>query len=141
MLDQDDAIERIKQLKAAYFDALDGKIWRDFAQLFTPDCEFITYKDVANTIPKRRSGPTEITASVQKTTANTRTRHRADLIEIQIRSPDEAEALWEMTDEASLQDGRTFHGAGCYHERYRRLDGAWLISCLELRRSSISIER
>jgi uncharacterized protein (TIGR02246 family) len=138
--EREEALKRIKHLKSEYFRAIDAKDWDAFVRLFTADCEFITYRDVANTEPKRRTGPQEIAASVRKTTAKAHTRHRADLSAIRFQTPNEAEAEWDMTDEADISgDGGTtkFSGAGRYYERYRLVEGEWFISRLELKRSWI----
>jgi ketosteroid isomerase-like protein len=143
------ATQQIERLKARYFDTLDAKRWDEFAALFTPDCEFITYRDADNTQPKRRRGPEEIVASVRRTVGPAVTRHQGHLLEIQFQVLQEAPrqaaagdcngtAIWEMTDYAEIPDGeslRIFRGAGRYYEQYRLLGERWLISRLELRRN------
>jgi hypothetical protein len=57
------AIEQVKRLKAAYFRTLDAKLWSELAQLFTPNCEFITYRSPDNVDLKRRCGRDAIVAS------------------------------------------------------------------------------
>jgi hypothetical protein len=61
------AIVQVKRLEAACFRTLDGKPWDQLAQLFTPDCEFVTYRDPDNVDPKRRCGRDAIMASVRRT--------------------------------------------------------------------------
>lgn len=143
------ATEHIKRLKARYFTMLDAKRWDEFAALFTPDCEFITYRDAANTHPKRRCGPEEIVASVRRTVGTAVTLHQGHLLEIQFQRLQEAPqqvaagdysgaAIWAMTDYAEIPEGeslRVFRGAGRYYEQYRLLDERWMISRLELRRN------
>ena len=137
------ATQQIKRLKARYFDTLDAKRWNEFATLFTPDCEFITYRDADNTHPKRRCGPDEIVASVRRTVGAAVTRHQGHLLEIEFQQHTAVDgcsgkAIWEMTDSAEIADGkslRIFRGAGRYYEQYRLLDEHWMISRLELRRN------
>jgi hypothetical protein len=143
------ATEQIKRLKARYFDTLDAKRWDEFATLFTPDCEFITYRDADHAHPKRRCGPEEIVASVRRTVGTAVTLHQGHLLEIEFQARQEppqyaavggcsGAAIWEMTDYAEIADGeslRIFRGAGRYYEQYRLLDERWMISRLELRRN------
>jgi len=143
------ATEQIKRLKARYFETLDAKRWNEFAALFTPDCEFITYRAADNTQPKRRCGPEEIVASVRRTVGTAVTVHRGHLLEIEFQALPElpqhpavggctGAAIWEMTDYAEIGGGespRIFQGAGRYYEQYRLLDERWMISRLELRRN------
>jgi hypothetical protein len=136
-------IEHIKRLKASYFRTLDGKSWDEFAQLFTPDCEFITYTDPDGIEPKRRCGREAIVDSVRRKVGAAVTVHRGHLLEIDIESPESATAVWEMTDFAQIPEGashRFLSGSGRYYERYRLIDGKWMISRLELKRTSLAIE-
>jgi hypothetical protein len=138
------AIEQIKRLKAAYFRRLDGKLWDELAQLLTPDCEFITYRDPDNVGPKRRCGRDAIVASVRRTVGEALTLHQGHLLEIDIGARDSATAVWEMQDYAEIPQGawvRILRGAGRYYEHYRLLGDRWMISRLELKRTSLLIER
>ncbi|MEL7210720.1 MAG: nuclear transport factor 2 family protein, partial [Actinomycetota bacterium] len=47
---------------------------------------------------------------------------------------DEATGIWAMTDLIVFPDGTRLDGAGHYHERYRRVDGRWLIDRSRLTR-------
>jgi hypothetical protein len=133
-------IEQIKRLKAAYFRTLDGKLWDEFAQLLTPDCEFITYRDPAGVEPKRRCGREAIMASVRRTVGTAVTIHQGNLLEVEIHSPESATAVWQMMDHAQITDGaghRIIRGTGKYYECHRLLDQQWMISRLELKRTSL----
>jgi hypothetical protein len=137
---QSQAIEHIKCLKAAYFRTLDAKLWDDFSQLFAPDCEFIIYRDSQITEPKRRFGRDEIVASVRRTVGEALTKHDGHLETIDVLSRKNAEAVWEMTDYIEAPQGasvKILRGSGRYYERYRFLDKRWMISRLELRRTSL----
>jgi hypothetical protein len=138
------AIEEIKHLKGAYFHAIDAKLWDVFSQLFTADCTFLTYRDVANLQPKRRCGPEEIVASVRRAVGDAVTAHQGHLLEIEIQSPENATAVWAMTDYAEIPNGtappKILRGAGRYYEDYRLVDGKWRIARIELKRSALAIE-
>jgi hypothetical protein len=137
------AIEQIKRLQAAYFRTLDGKLWDELAQLFTPDCEFITYRNPDNVDPKRRCGRDAIVASIRRTVGDALTLHQGQLLEIDIGAKDSATAVWEMQDYAEIPQGalvRILRGAGRYYEHYRLLGGQWMIARLELKRTSLLIE-
>jgi len=148
------ATEEIKRLKARYFATLDAKRWDEFGALFTPDCEFITYRLGSSAPPKRRCGPEEIVASVRRSVDAAVTVHCGHLVQIEFHSPEEASqdaavgdysgaATWEMTDYVEFPDyiefpdgksRRILQGTGHYYEQYRLRDERWLISRLELRR-------
>jgi ketosteroid isomerase-like protein len=133
----------IERLKAEYFRRLDAKDWDAFAALFTGDCEFVTYCDLANTQVKRRCGADEIAASVQRTVGKAITVHSGELIELTILSADRAQAVWAMTDRAELPEGGAFRrmaGAGRYYEEYRRNGNDWQIARLELKRTALTTE-
>jgi hypothetical protein len=137
---QQRAIEQIERLKASYFRALDAKQWDEFAALFAPECEFVTYRGTDGLHPKRRVGGRDIAASVRRTVGNASTVHLGQLREITFHSTECATAVWDMTDYAEIpRDAglQILRGAGHYVEQYSVIDGHWMISRLELKRNSL----
>ena len=49
---------------------------------------------------------------------------RSSRTEITFVSPTEATGIWSMEDKIKWPDGRTLHGYGHYHERYRKVADA-----------------
>jgi hypothetical protein len=136
-------VEHIRHLKASYFRTLDGKLWDEFAQLFTADCEFITYRDPDGLEPKRRCGREAIVDSVRRKVGAAVTVHQGSLLHIEIQFAESATAIWQMTDYTEILEGasrRILRGTGNYYERYRLTDEKWMISRLQLKRTSLVIE-
>jgi hypothetical protein len=137
------AVQDIERLKAQYFLALDEKRWGDFGALLALDCEFLTYRIDGDRAPKPRNGREEIVASVRRTVGSARTFHLGHSPLIEILSGEEATGVWGMTDHIEVDEGetiKTIRGAGRYFERYRKVDGRWLIAKLELRRAWLTID-
>ena len=65
--------------------------------------------------------------------------HHGHTPEITLTSDTTATGIWAMADIVVFPDGRTLHGAGHYHETYRKADGVWRIQSLHLTRTRLEI--
>lgn len=130
------AIEEIKTLFARRIRFMDTKQWHLYAALHTPHATTETYsmatapivgaQAIADAIERYMTGPAPITSV-----------HHAHIPEIEFASDIEASGIWPMEDHLWWQDGAReewLHGYGHYHERYRKLDGHWLIDWRKLTR-------
>jgi hypothetical protein len=136
------AIEEIKKLKARYFRLMDTKDWARFGALFTPDAIF----DVRGALEENPDlsslgdpavGRAAIVDYVSNGITPLTSAHYGHMPEIEILSPDEATGIWALEDVLRLPAGAPFalfRGYGHYHERYRRIEGAWCIAALKITR-------
>src|SRR5690606_35420468 len=67
--------------------------------------------------------------------------HHGHMPEIEILSADQAAGIWAMEDRIfwpsnnpTVMGLESLHGYGHYHEKYRRVDGRWLIQSLKVTR-------
>jgi hypothetical protein len=140
------AIEDVKRLKARYFRCLDTKDWAGFAALFTPDAVMDVSADVGD-----GGGPDSgvirgnevIAGFVRDMVGDVLTVHHGHTPEIEITSPTIARGVWAMEDELRWPDGaplRSMHGYGHYHETYKKVGGAWLITATKLTRLRVDFD-
>jgi len=144
-----DDIERIKQLKARYFRAMDGKDWAAYRAVFTDDVEFDVRGGMEVTKPGADypdppiTGADEAVAFIRNGLQHFISAHQGFLPEIELTGPDRAHGVWAMTDILRAGEGapfRTVRGYGHYHEEYRRVDGEWKIARLRLTRLLVDVE-
>lgn len=139
------AIEQIKQLRARYFQMLDEKDWPGYAALFTEGAVLDFRGEIPHQVrdPQARAelpgdaflfnGGPAAAATFEKHLADCVTVHHGHDPQVTLTGPDTATGLWAMWD--CLDYGHElFQGYGHYRERYRRVDGRWLIEELELTR-------
>lgn len=126
------AIEEIKQLKAAYFRAVDLKRPDEWEKVWTEDATFET------PIGVRRGREEIVSRSPLMMDRDSVSVHHGHTPEIEILSPDRARGTWAMSDyvEFPNRDGRhvRFWGYGHYHEEYVKRDGSWRIARSQLTR-------
>lgn len=113
----------IANVKARYCRLLDTKDWAGFGQLYTADIVLDTTASGGPRIEGREAALAMIRAALEGAV----TMHHVHSPEITIDG-DEARAIWAMQDRLTWPDGRVLDGAGHYHERYERRDGAWQIA-------------
>jgi len=118
-------IEAIRQLKAAYFRAIDTKDWDLLGSLFTED-------GVLDAGGGPRQGPAEIVRVLSKALDDVSTVHHGHTSEITVTGDGTATGVWAMDDRlewgwesASAGAAVGFHGAGHYRDTYRRGDDGW----------------
>jgi hypothetical protein len=136
------AIEEIKRLKARYFRLVDIKDWSGLRALFCGEAT-LHYMD-AGIGPQ---GLEEAMQFVEATLFDATTIHHGHMPEIELRSENQAEAIWAMQDQVFWPEGSPnpyglyrMQGAGHYHETYEKRDGRWLIASLKLVRLRRTIE-
>ncbi len=114
----------INTIKARYCRLLDTKDWAGWRALFADD--FIL--DTTPAGGERIEGADAAVAYVRSSiTDDTITTHHVHTPEIEVNG-DEATAIWAMQDRNIWPNGRSLLGFGHYHERYRRVDGEWMIA-------------
>lgn len=141
------AIEEIKRLKARYFRFMDTRDWDSFRDIFTEDALF----DVRGALEENPDiaalgepvqGRDAIVEYVSTGINPTTSAHFGHMPEIEILSPDEATGIWSLMDLLRAPPGADFtmfRGYGHYHERYRRIDGAWRIATLKITRMMVEV--
>jgi hypothetical protein len=135
------ATEEIKQLKSRYLFALDKNDWVELGEVFAADAVMDLTEEVKrhqgeaagegmDPIARGRDTIVEFISSAVGPGVSVHEGH-APLIEV--TGPDEATGRWQLHDYIEYEDS-TFHGFGHYHEKYRRIDGRWLISFMTISR-------
>lgn len=124
-------IEAIKRLKARYQRAVDTKDWELMRSVLAPDARSV-YSDGKYTF----DGRDEIVKFLEDGlgTAEIQSMHHAHTPEIEITGEATATGTWYLEDfvvsarpSDGMPDGTVLHGTGIYHDRYVKVDGAWLI--------------
>jgi len=127
------AFEAIKRVKYAYVRCLDQKLWDEMEGLFTPDAT-ASYSGGKY----HYEGPEAIVAFMRRNMDRPafHTSHRMHHPEIELTGADRARATWAMEDH-NVDDEWDFYltGAGFYEDRYRKVDGRWLIEHTGYRRT------
>ncbi|HEY3654698.1 MAG TPA: nuclear transport factor 2 family protein [Steroidobacteraceae bacterium] len=130
-------MEQIRALKARYFRFVDTKKWSDLRALFTDDAT-VLFIEGFDTPKPIEEGMTFITGVFDNAVV---TIHNGHMPEIEILDADNARAIWQMQDHLYWPSTRDnplgiseLHGAGHYHETYRRENGEWRIATLKLTR-------
>lgn len=119
-------IHEICRLKYRYLRALDQKLWDVLAGCLTEDAT-ASYGGGSYTFGSRA----EILAFLAETMDSTKvlSSHRCGQPEIDLLGPDEATGTWALQDVVVRLDvDITIAGAAFYSDRYRRVDGQWLIA-------------
>jgi len=140
------AIQEIKQLKARYFRAADTKDMVLMATVLAKDCELdysgackdpVTGIDLLEDVTEGKIRSRDEAIEKFGHGGEVVTVHHGHTCEIEFQGPDQATAIWAMTDhlyfppEAPVE---MLTGHGHYYESYERVDGAWLIKTLRLTR-------
>ncbi|MDB5970624.1 MAG: nuclear transport factor 2 family protein [Hydrocarboniphaga sp.] len=139
------AIEQIRQLKARYFECIDGKLWSEWGALFADDATM----DIAGDQPGPGSvvkTAAAITETVSRMLTGVTSVHHGHMPRIEMLSADKATGIWAMEDllvwaeDAPRQGPFTrLHGYGHYHETYVRKGEAWRIQSLRLTRLHVEL--
>ena len=119
-------IEKIKQLKARYFRALDTNDWTLFGDCLSEDC-FANYSDgrlvlegrdaIVGFMAKHMTGP------------NILSMHHGHTPEIELQDSDHASGIWYLQDMVmDLKSKTQMFGAAIYSDEYVRENGDWKIS-------------
>ncbi|WP_211339509.1 nuclear transport factor 2 family protein [Nocardia mexicana] len=124
------AVHAIKQLKARYFRAIDGKDWAMLRQQLTTDVEV----DTSASFGPITTGADEFIDFLRLTIGPARTVHHGHMPEIEISSPTAATGVWALQDLLIFPGDIRVIGFGHYHERYALVGDRWLISSSKLTR-------
>ena len=134
-------IERIRQLKARYFQTMDQKNWDDWEQVFCEDVTIDTTQEGDTPVIHGRAKFREFLPPIIQ---NVQTVHHGHMSRIEITGPDTATGVWSMEDMLwwpPEEGGRHLWGMGWYFEKYRRdPDGEWRILELKLRRIRVEVD-
>jgi len=142
-LEELDAIEQIKKLKARYFRCMDTKDWDGFQSVFADDATMDTTEEAPNI--EVVVGAPQIRQFVEGSVGPVVTVHHGHMPEIEITSPTTANGIWAMQDFLKMPEGsplgvKTLIGWGHYTETYELVDGAWKIKTLVLTRLRRDVE-
>lgn len=124
----DDLVEihLIERLKYRYTRALDQKLFDEIEELFTEDAT-ASYGGGAYVFANRAEVIDFLRTSMGSTSMLTS--HRVHQPEIDLLGPHEAVGVWALEDVVVHGElGLTIQGAAFYTDRYRKVDGEWLIS-------------
>jgi SnoaL-like domain len=131
------AIEEIKQLKSRYFRLMDTKDWNALAGVFCADATF----DARAALSVDGRGEGGRAAESNDWIYRGVTVHHGHCHEIDILTADDASGVIAMEDQIwePLSQKLTLHGAGHYHETYRRVDGRWRIHTSRITRLYVAL--
>ena len=135
-------IEKIKQLKARYFQLLDQKRWDEWKMVFCEDVTIDTTEEPGEEVLRGRE---TFRAYLPPILEGVQTVHHGHMPRIELTSPATATGTWSMEDHLwwppDKMDGRYMWGTGWYFEQYRKEeDGEWRILELKLRRIRVEID-
>jgi hypothetical protein len=120
-------IEAIRRIKHAYFRCIDTGNFSELEGLFHPD---VDVHFIGGTYEWKLHGRTEYLAALQKSFHSRSVgHHNGHHPEIQILSADEATGIWYLADNMWVMNANNFAtGTAIYWDRYRKVDGRWLIA-------------
>ncbi|MCB1704007.1 MAG: nuclear transport factor 2 family protein [Halioglobus sp.] len=118
-------IEKIKQLKARYFRALDTNDWALFAATLSQDC-IGSYSDGDLSFDGRDAIVTFMRDNLSGD--KILTLHHGHHPEIDIVDATAATGIWYLEDTVlALEAGIRIYGGAIYADEYRKVDGQWCI--------------
>ena len=120
-------IEAIRRVKHAYFRCIDTGNFSELEGLFHPHVS-VHFK--GGTYEWKLSGRAEYLAALQQSFHSRSVgHHNGHHPEIQILSSDEATGIWYLADNMWIMNHKNFaSGTALYWDRYRKVDGKWLIA-------------
>jgi len=146
------AIEEIKKVFARRVRYMDMKQWDKYGSVHTEDAYSETYGDLpddkqptADGMKNKVAGPKALAAMIKKFITiepPITSVHHAHQPEIEFTSDNTATGIWPMEDHLWWKNGEDeefLHGYGHYHERYRKVDGQWLICYRKLTRLKVDV--
>ena len=133
------AIEEIKQLFASRLRIMDTKQWDRYGSVHTDDVVSETFGTGDPVVG--RSDLTDAIRNVLDGNVSVTSAHHGHTPEITLTSNTTATGIWAMEDQLWWTNGDVeehLHGYGHYHEKYRKVDGKWLISYRNLTRLRVT---
>lgn len=119
-------MEKIKQLKARYFRALDTNDWELFGACLRENC-ISRYAGGRHSFDGRDA--TVKFMSDNLSGENMLTLHQGHTPEIELIGSLKATGTWYLEDTViDLKNKFRIYGAGVYHDVYEKVNGHWLIS-------------
>lgn len=138
------AIEEIKKVFAARLRMMDTKQWDLYGSVHTEDVVSETFGarvgDDASQRPRAVVGRAALRHAIEGVLDGpvpVTSVHHGHTPEIRLTSDTTATGIWAMEDLLWWTNGSVeehLHGYGHYHERYRKVDGLWLIAYRNLTR-------
>lgn len=126
-------IDAIKRLKYAYFRCLDQKRWEEMATLLTDDV-VVHYSGGRH----QYAGAAEVIEWMRSSmdADSFHSSHRGNHPEIELDGDDRARGVWAF-DDVVIETSRNVNviGAGFYDDRYRTIDGRWLVESTGYKRT------
>ncbi len=144
MDDRLNVMELIRQRKAQYCRYLDTKQFDEWVKLFSPDAK-ITFYGLDNKVMVEFDSIDKFAGPTRSLFATTQTIHQVHNSEIEFKSDSEVSAIWSMEDwhiyaPVEGSPSKSMHGYGHYYETWRLLDGSWVVTQLELRRTILELK-
>jgi hypothetical protein len=133
-LDELQAREEIKLLKARRDRAVDTKDWDLYLSLHAPD--HVSHNDGFD----RWGSAQEMIDNVSKLLGPDKTTvHHSHTPEITFDGENSAKGIWAMEDMIfdAASEAMLVHGFGFYHETYEKRDGRWLFTSRQLKRTLV----
>lgn len=121
-VDELDAVEQIRQLKARYCRHVDLKQWAAWQACFTDDAVFVTGSGST-------TGALAIRSMTRDTLGDAPTSHQAFLPEITLTSVSTAQGIWAAM---FVLSAGPITGFGHYYDSYTKVADRWLISRSEV---------
>ncbi len=118
--------EKIKRVKYRYLRAMDTGDHGELARLFTPD---VTARFIGGSYDITVTGRDDLLEYLAAAAnADVVINHNCHHPEIDLTGPDTASGLWYLQDwYFNQRDRHMVRGAAFYRDRYRRIEGNWLI--------------
>lgn len=135
-------IDALLRLKARYFRMVDTQNWQAWGELFTDDAVLKCDNAVSTFGEDPQTsifvGRDAIVDVVRTHMQNAYSVHHGHMPEIDIQSETQAMGIWAMAD-IVVHPEQTLHGAGHYHEEYRKVNGEWRFSVVHLTRLRLHV--
>ena len=119
-------VAEIERLKFNYWDSMDRKDWKRFAEVFTEDFHW----DSSSCNGVVSDGRDAIVAGISAyMPEHFRSCHQGHQHWIEITGPDTAKGAWVLRDNLyNCKTNAQFWGRGFYEDEYKKIDGKWYIS-------------
>jgi hypothetical protein len=128
-------VDAIKQLKASYFSNIDSKNWAALRELLAPGIVVDTLCSAGPIL----TGRDPFIAFLKLSLGGATSQHQGYDPKIKLTSATTAEALWTMEDVLVFGGTLGVHGYGHYNDKYKKVDGKWVVSYSKLTRTRFDL--